>query len=144
MCNALQMAGVRYAICGGLAVAIHGYVRMTKDIDVLVDTGDVERACEAIAPLGFKFRALPMVFEEGTSRERHVQGVSKLEGTAHVVVDLLVATPSLAGVLDDRIEVVLDVGTLSVVSLPSLIKMKRLAGRTQDLADLENIEKLVG
>lgn len=38
---ALREAGVRYAICDGLAVTIHGATRTTKDIDILsVDAED--------------------------------------------------------------------------------------------------------
>ena len=32
--SALQQAGVRYLIAGGLAVNAHGYLRFTKDVDV--------------------------------------------------------------------------------------------------------------
>lgn len=30
--ESLNGAGVEYAVCGGIAVAIHGYPRFTKDI----------------------------------------------------------------------------------------------------------------
>ena len=32
----LERGGVEYALCGGMAVAVHGYVRATKDIDLLI------------------------------------------------------------------------------------------------------------
>lgn len=109
---ALTAAGVPYAVCGGVAVTAHGAPRMTKDIDVLVGRDDVARVLEIVRPLGYAFPALPMVFEEGTPRERHVQRVSKLAGKQH----------------------------LSFVSRATLLRMKRLAGRTQDLADIEKLE----
>ena len=31
---ALNSASIEYALCGGLAVAFHGYARFTKDIDM--------------------------------------------------------------------------------------------------------------
>lgn len=37
LCRALQREGVRYALIGGFAVILHGYVRATKDIDLLID-----------------------------------------------------------------------------------------------------------
>ena len=37
LCRALREAGVRYLLIGGFAVILHGFVRTTKDIDLLVD-----------------------------------------------------------------------------------------------------------
>lgn len=37
LCRALNSAGVRYVLIGGFAVILHGFVRTTKDIDLLVD-----------------------------------------------------------------------------------------------------------
>ncbi len=34
--TALAASGVRYLIAGGLAVNAHGYLRFTKDVDVVV------------------------------------------------------------------------------------------------------------
>jgi hypothetical protein len=137
---ALTAAGIPYAVCGGIAVTAHGAVRSTKDIDLLVLPGDVARVLEAVRPLGYAFAALPMTFEAGTARERHVQRVTKIDGKAHLLLDLLLAEGPLAGMLEDRVEVQLERGLLSVVSRETLIRMKRFAGRPQDLADLEKLE----
>lgn len=137
---ALTTAGIRYAICGGVAVTIYGATRSTKDIDVLVLPVDVPRVLDAVRPLGYAFAALPMTFGAGTERERHVQRVSKIEGKEHLLLDLLVADAAFEGALDDRIEVQLPEGPVTVVSRAMLIRMKRLAGRAQDLADIEKLE----
>jgi hypothetical protein len=137
---ALTGAGISYAVCGGVAVTIYGATRSTKDIDVLVGPEDLARTLDAVRPLGYAFAALPMVFDEGTERERHVQRVSKVSQGQHLVLDLLLARSSLAGLLDDRIEVMLPEGALSVVSRDTLLRMKRMAARSQDLADLERLE----
>ena len=81
-----------------------------------------------------------MVFDEGGERERHVQRVSKLEGREHLAIDLLLETSSFSGFLDDRLEVILPEGRLWVVSRETLVRMKRLAGRAQDLADIEKLD----
>jgi hypothetical protein len=137
---ALRAAGITYAVCGGVAVTIHGATRSTKDIDLLVARDDVPRILNVIRPLGFAFVALPMTFDAGTPCERHVQRVSKIEGDEHLVVDLLLAEAAFAGLLADRREVSLPTGSLTVVSLEALLRMKRLAGRKQDLADVEKLE----
>jgi hypothetical protein len=40
LCRALNEAGVKYVLIGGFAVVIHGFVRATKDIDLLVDASE--------------------------------------------------------------------------------------------------------
>lgn len=136
---ALAAARIEYAVCGGVAVTIHGATRSTKDIDILVARVDVARALDAVRPLGYQFAALPISFDAGTARERHMQRVSKVLGEEHLLIDFLIADEAFAGALADRIEVQLDEGPLVVVSRASLIRMKKLAGRAQDLADLERL-----
>jgi hypothetical protein len=138
---ALEGAGVRYAVCGGVAVTIHGATRSTKDIDLLLSSEDLPRALEAIRPLGYAFPAFPMVFDEGTDHERHVQRVSKLADGRHLVLDLLLTEASLRGLMDDSVVVDLPQGRLRVVSRRALVHMKRLAGRPQDRADLQKLEQ---
>ncbi len=141
---ALTTEGIAYAVCGGVAVSAHGAPRSTKDIDIVVGRADLARGLEAVRALGYAFPALPMVFEEGTPRERHVQRVSKVVGKEHLLLDFLIAEAAFAGALDDRIEVTLPEGRLSLVSLTTLLRLKRLAGRPQDLTDLERLEALDG
>jgi hypothetical protein len=50
---ALSAARVAHAVAGGMAVAAHGHVRATKDIDFLIDAADIERADQALTALGF-------------------------------------------------------------------------------------------
>ena len=40
LCRALHRERVRYLLIGGFAVILHGFVRTTKDIDLLVDPSD--------------------------------------------------------------------------------------------------------
>ncbi len=138
--DALARAGIRHAVCGGVAVTIHGATRSTKDIDILIAPADVDRALEAVRTVGFKFAALPLVFDEGTARERHVQRVSKIQGAAHLVLDFLLEEAGFAGLLANPVRVDLPEGALWVVPRDVLIHMKRLAGRHQDLADIEKLE----
>jgi len=140
--RALREANVSYAVCGGVAVTIHGATRTTKDIDLLVERTDVARVLELVRVIGFEFAALPMTFDAGTPRERSVQRVSKIDGSEHLVLDLIVADRALAGFLLGREVIDLPEGRLDVVSRENLLTMKRLAGRPQDLADIAALEAL--
>ena len=137
---ALRGAGIPYAVCGGIAVTAHGATRATKDIDIAIEPGHLARALAAVAPLGYNIPAGPMRFAEGTPQERHVQRVNKIVGSQHLVLDLLLAEAAYAGVLDDRIDVDLPAGSVTFVSRDTLLRMKRLAGRAIDLADIEKLE----
>jgi 2-hydroxychromene-2-carboxylate isomerase len=137
---ALESDGISYAVCGGVAVTIHGATRTTKDIDLLVRREDVPRILEILRGLGYLFAALPMTFDAGTARERHVQRVTKIEGDHHLVVDLMLDEAALAGFLADQIDVELPEGRLRVVSRAGLLAMKRMAARPQDDADVERLE----
>lgn len=136
---ALAGASLQYAVCGGIAVTIHGATRTTKDIDLLVHRADVPRILELLAGVGYTVVALPMTFDAGTERERHVQRVSRIGDGHHLVVDLMIAEAAFTGMLIDRVEFQLPAGRLSVVSRDTLLKMKQLAARAQDLADLEKL-----
>jgi hypothetical protein len=137
--RALHGAGIPHAVCGGLAVTIHGATRTTKGLDLLVPRAPLPAALEAVRPLGYVYAALPTTFDRGTPRERHLQRVTKAEGEEHLILDLIIADGPFLGLLADRVEITLPQGPLSVVSLASLAKMKRLAGRPQDVADRQKL-----
>ena len=52
---ALEDAGVRYLVAGGLAVNAHGYLRFTKDVDIVVQLvpENIERAFAALTTAGY-------------------------------------------------------------------------------------------
>jgi hypothetical protein len=135
----LHEAGIAHAVCGGIAVTIHGAPRSTKDIDILIARADLARALAAVATVGFDLPANPMTFGHGTPQERYVQRVSKLEDGQHLILDFLVADGVLQPIFEDRLEMTLPDGPLSVVSLAGLLEMKRMSGRPQDLADIEKL-----
>lgn len=56
--QALNDAGVRALVVGGLAVNAHGYLRFTKDADLAVELvpENIERAFRALATLGYQPR----------------------------------------------------------------------------------------
>ncbi len=135
--RALGDEGVQFAVCGGFAVVIYGYVRATKDIDLLVEEERVERAFEVLKRLGFTLRAGPISFGGGTPQERTLFRATKVVGGEHLTIDLLVVSPVFAKVWEQREALEWAGLTLQIVSREGLATMKRLAGRKQDLADLE-------
>lgn len=45
--DCLERSKIDYALCGGLAVVVHGYPRMTKDIDILIRPEELDHALNA-------------------------------------------------------------------------------------------------
>jgi hypothetical protein len=138
--QALNESGVDYGVCGGVALAIHGYPRFTKDIDVLIRPEDVERASAVAAELGFNIPARPLRFDAGKPTEREVRRISKIEGEDVMTLDLLLSAGVLQGAWEDREEFEWQGRVVKTVSAQALIKMKRIAGRDQDLADVRRLE----
>lgn len=137
--DALAAAGAGYAVCGGLAVNIHGHVRATRDIDLLILKEDLTRVLAAVRPLGFTLEAGPIPFGVGTANARELHRISKIHEGALLTLDLLLVTPVFEQVWGGRQRSTWHQRDIWVVSLGGLAVMKRLAGRTQDLADLENL-----
>jgi hypothetical protein len=137
--DALTAAGVEHAVCGGFAVAMHGYPRLTKDIDLLIQEGDLDRARAALASVGFTLDSGLLVFAASTASERRLWRVSKAEGPDLITVDLLLAGPSLLEVWRTREQHQLPGRIVTVVSRSGLATMKRAAGRPRDLDDLQQL-----
>ena len=137
--SALSKKQIDYAVCGGFAVNIYGHVRATKDIDLLVRRESLDDLQALASELSFTISAGPIPFGMGTPQERELHRVTKIEGAAFLTLDLMVVTPIFEDVWREREAFAWQGETISVVSLSGLTKMKRLAARKQDLADLENL-----
>lgn len=133
----LDEAGIPYALCGGLAMAVHGFPRATVDIDVLVVAVDLSRVGEAVAPLGFTIQAIPMTFHSGAVEIRRI---SKVHATGQLLsLDILLVTPATEGAWNSRQVMEWDFGTLTVVSREGLIALKSLRGSGRDRDDIEQL-----
>ena len=135
----LEKARIEYALCGGMAVIIHGYPRLTRDIDLLLREEDLEQAQKALEKSGYTLPSGTIPFDIGKPTERRVFRVTKVDGQDHMTLDLVLVNPFLEDVWKGREKHLVEDKTLCVVSLEGLAKMKRAAGRPQDLADLSQL-----
>ncbi len=71
--SALDENEIEYAVCGGLALAIHGFARATLDIDILIQPDSLEKAYKTGVENGFGMRGLDISFKERADeiRERN-------------------------------------------------------------------------
>jgi hypothetical protein len=134
---ALEAAGLDYALCGGVALAIHGAPRATQDIDLLLPPDDVGRLREVIFPLGFTLESFPMDFASGLT----IQRFTKLVEGQPLMLDVLFASGPVHTVWVNRQIAEFEGGTIRVVSREGLIALKLAAGRPQDLADVKRLQE---
>ncbi len=139
MISTLNNSSVAYALCGGMAVVLHGYPRLTRDIDLLIRPEDLSAAREALEAIGFTISAGLLIFDTGTPHERQVFRISKATGSEILTVDLLLLPSFLHEVWKTRETYEVESVPIDVVDRNGLIAMKRIAGRAQDLSDIENL-----
>lgn len=129
---------VPYALCGGMAMAVHGFVRATEDIDLLVPPEALEQALAAARAAGFDIADAPVSFAAGAVTMHRVCKAEPEAGDL-LVLDLLVVTPATAAIWDSRIRAPWEHGALSVLSSPGLIALKSLRDSLQDRADIARL-----
>ena len=127
---------VEYAVCGGMAMAVHGRLRMTIDIDLLIPSDSLDEVLKIAKSLGYNIRGKDMSFARGAVEIRRVSKIDPEDGEL-LSLDLLLVTPVILGSWESRLEADWEGGKLSVVSASGLIALKQLRGSAQDLADIE-------
>jgi hypothetical protein len=140
--HCFETNGIDYALCGGLAVAVHGYPRFTRDIDLLILAEDLDRAKAVLMPLEYDLEGGLFRFNLGTDRESRMYRVSRAEEGQLLTLDLLLVDTIYQTVWLTREQIQLEHQTLKVVSKLGLIAMKQLSGRPQDLGDIDSLLRL--
>lgn len=131
---------IDYALCGGMAMAVHQRPRMTIDIDVLIQAESLDRVMAIATEQGYKIRGKDMSFANGAVEIRRVSKIDTEAGDL-LSLDLLLVTPQLRLVWDSRVESEWEGGTFSVVSRAGLIALKQLRRSGQDLDDIKALEE---
>jgi hypothetical protein len=151
--RALEAAEVRYMAVGGLATVLHGFTRLTVDLDLVVDLAPEEaaKAIEALVGLGFVPRVPVPAAQFADPARRNVWILEKNMRVFTMIdpanplrqVDLFVEPPLPFEAMWNRSEL-LDLGgyRVRVAAIEDLIAMKRSAGRPQDLIDIEALERI--
>jgi len=132
VCRLLNRRRVRYLLAGGVAANLHGSVRATKDVDVLVprDVSNMERLLDALAELPFG------VARELDASEVAAKPITIIGDDPRVDVLTVAWTVSFEAAWPRR-----EVRTIAGVRVPYLSRADLIAskqtGRASDLADLE-------
>jgi hypothetical protein len=136
--NKLNEEKIEYALCGGLAVAVYGFVRATIDIDLLILSNDLVRIKNMLTKVGYTLDAMPMHFSENKIQIERVTKIEKETGD-YISVDLLLVTQEISNIWTSKQKISWNNQDVYVVSKDGLIEMKKLRNSKQDQADIENL-----
>ncbi len=133
----LTKHGIRYAVIGGYAVAAWGKIRATRDIDLMLNAGDLEKLKSALADAEFQFE-----HRRGDADDPIADVICLRTGTPETPyeVDFLAGirgTP--AGIFDRARDVSLDDLVVPVASPEDMIVLKMLGGAARDFEDARGI-----
>lgn len=128
---------VNYAIIGAYALAEHGFVRATQDIDILVDpdTNNIALLRSALESFGYDtidatdedFQTKKILFRQywlDTDIHPFVTGVRTTSALKNKIAGMCEGVETFFASLDD------------------LIKMKKAAGRPKDIEDLKYLKEI--
>jgi hypothetical protein len=151
--KSLSDARVRYVVVGGVAVVLHGHLRLTADLDLVVamERDNALAAIRALESLGFRPRP-PVPASQFADPEVRATWVREKGMTVFSLwsptfpgtdVDLFVEEPLPFGVLSEGARIAdLHGVSVPVAGIEDLVTMKRAAGRPQDLLDIAALERI--
>lgn len=133
---------VQFVLVGGVAVTLHGYVRLTEDVDILVERSaeNISRLLETLSGYG-----------EGFARELTIDDFSDEEGAIRVVeetelsqIDIFTRLSGMhfEDLIKDAEHLELSGRSIAFASKAALIMLKERSAREKDQLDVAALKKL--
>lgn len=151
--RALSDESVEFVLVGGLAVQLHGYARMTYDIDLVLAMNDTNLS--RFVDIATRFGLAPVIpvpidslknaaLIEQWHREKGMLAFALREpAIGGSVVDVLVRPDVSYEILSsEAVSGQLFGSTVKIASIDHLLHMKRIANRPKDLLDITALEKI--
>lgn len=140
----LADAGVQFIVVGGVAVTLNGYVRLTEDVDILLEPsrGNVERFLDAMRGFG-----------EGFARELSYADFNDEEGAIRIVEEAEQCQVDVFTRMTGRgyADLIGDAGTFQAdgrefrfASRAALIALKERSVREKDRLDVMALRRMMG
>jgi len=149
----LNREGVEFLVIGGVAVGFHGYVRATKDVDIVPapDSENLERLARLLKRLDAQIEGADE-FEDGELPDPLDPDALALGGNwvlrtrlgrfdiMQWIGDEALWEKLAPGALDTEVDGL----SIKVVSYEDLVALKEMAGRPEDLTDLQRLRQARG
>ena len=145
--------GIRYLVVGGLAMNLLGVPRVTYDIDILLDLEDdnIRALMGLMKEWGFKPK-VPVNAMDFADREKRDEWIATKNMKAFNLVNAKWALSEIDIIIDAPItysearkrarKITVQGVPIPVISIDDLIKMKQIAGRELDKADIQYLKKV--
>lgn len=151
--NMLAKADVEFVLVGGLAVALHGYQRVTMDVDVVLamDAHNLHKfssvakasGLRPTIPVELDALANPKLIDQWYQEKGMLAFSLRGSEAMATVMDILVRpVVSFADLRRDATMVKVGLINIPVASIEHLIEMKTGTGRSKDLIDIEELRKI--
>ncbi len=150
---ALNDADVEYVVVGGMAVILHGYLRATADLDLVIGLApeNCRRGLAALASIGFRPR-LPVAIEDFADPDKRAEWIEQRNmlvfqlwdpGNPLRSLDMFVKEPiEFESMMRDAQIKDVDGLAVPVASIEHLIQLKQAAGRPRDLDDIAKLRQI--
>lgn len=149
----LNKSGVDYVVVGGVALVLHGVVRLTADLDLMVhlEEGNLSKFVNIMNELGYRPK-VPVKAEEFINaknratwiKEKNMKVFSFFHPERPInLVDVLVEEPVDYNIIkSEAVKIISGSVSIPVVSVRNLIKLKEISGRPQDIADIAALKEI--
>ena len=150
--RALNKAKIDYLVCGGAAVVMLGFSRLTIDLDLVVELGkeNLGKLYDVLARLGYKtgapIKKSDFIDKEILKRlevEKNMKVVSFYNSKdPFKVIDVGVNLPGIDKILKNKKNIKVDDLAIPTIFIEDLIKMKENLARPKDLIDAQNLKEI--
>jgi len=151
--KALKEDKIEYVVVGGLALVLHGVVRLTADLDLIValKEDNINKFAKMMTRLGYKPKAPVPAEHLGDAekrkkwlKEKNMKVFSFFHQKEHFkLVDVFVTEPiPFKELSKEKKNVKVNDISIPICSIGHLIELKEKAGRPQDVADIKALKKI--
>lgn len=150
----LNKKKVRYLIVGGIAVNLHGFPRVTGDLDIMLNLKDnksVNGFVEVIKALGFKPK-IPVEVDDFAIPSKRKSWIEEKNMKVFSVYNPSQEIEHIDVLVENLIDFdkayktreIVNAGNLKVpvVSIDDLIKLKKISGRKRDEIDIAALKEI--
>ena len=145
--KALNENDVKYLVIGGAAVNLHGYVRVTHDLDLFIalDESNIKKFANTMKTLNFKPRVPVEIEELGDSKkreqwikEKNMKVFSLVDIDTDDIIDIMIMDylQFNESYKEKKVVQIKDI-EIPLASIKDIIKLKEIAGRAKDIIDLK-------
>lgn len=149
---AFQKQKVKYIIVGGIAINLHGFLRNTADMDILVEMTDenLKKVVTILKKKGYHVKQPvdPMGIADKKTRHdwihnKNMKAFNFYKEDELKEVDIIIQSPiTYEKAVKNALQFKIGNIKIQVISIDDLITMKNYAGRDQDQKDVEQLRKI--